>query len=136
MRPYQEAGIKWLSVLHKYRLGGILADDMGLGKTLEVISFLEGLKDEKPSLIIAPKSVIYNWLGEFKRWAPELEASVIDGTKDERIKAISKIKNSKKSFFITSYDSLRNDEALYNDAWISRFFQYLQDKIYPCWRSG
>lgn len=115
VRPYQEAGIKWLSVLHKYRLGGILADDMGLGKTLEVISFLEGLKEEKPSLIIAPKSVIYNWLGEFKRWAPELEASVIDGTKDERIKAIAKIKNNKKSFFITSYDSLRNDEALYKN---------------------
>ena len=103
VRPYQEAGIKWLSVLHKYRLGGILADDMGLGKTLEVISFLEGLKEEKPSLIIAPKSVIYNWLGEFKRWAPELEASVIDGTKDERIKVISKI------------NSLRNDEALYKN---------------------
>ncbi len=115
VRPYQEAGVKWLSVLHKYRLGGILADDMGLGKTLEVISFLEGLKEEKPSLIIAPKSVIYNWLGEFKRWAPELEAAVIDGTKDERIKAIAKIKNNKKSFFITSYDSLRNDEALYKN---------------------
>lgn len=115
VRPYQEAGIKWLSVLHKYRLGGILADDMGLGKTLEVISFLEGLSEDKPSLIIAPKSVIYNWLGEFKRWAPELEASVINGTKDERIKAIAKIKNNKKSFFITSYDSLRNDEALYKN---------------------
>ena len=115
VRPYQEAGIKWLSVLHKYRLGGILADDMGLGKTLEVISFLEGLKEDKPSLIIAPKSVIYNWLSEFKRWAPELEASVIDGSKDERIKAIAKIKNTKKSFFITSYDSLRNDEALYKN---------------------
>ncbi|MBR5750345.1 MAG: hypothetical protein IKX82_01685, partial [Bacilli bacterium] len=51
VRPYQEAGIKWLTVLHKYHLGGILADDMGLGKTLEVISFLEGLKEEKPSLI-------------------------------------------------------------------------------------
>lgn len=115
VRPYQEAGIKWLSVLHKYRLGGILADDMGLGKTLEVISFLEGLKEDKPSLIIAPKSVIYNWLSEFKRWAPELEASVIDGSKDERIKAIAKIKNTEKAFFITSYDSLRNDEALYKN---------------------
>ena len=62
VRPYQEAGIKWLSVLHKYRLGGILADDMGLGKTLEVISFLEGLKEEKPSLIIAPKSVSHRQL--------------------------------------------------------------------------
>ena len=115
VRPYQEAGIKWLSVLHKYRLGGILADDMGLGKTLEVISFLEGLNTDKPSLIIAPKSVIYNWLSEFKRWAPELEAMVIDGSKDERIKAIAKIRNTKKSFFITSYDSLRNDEALYKN---------------------
>lgn len=115
VRPYQEDGIKWLSVLHKYRLGGILADDMGLGKTLETIAFIASTKEQMPSLVIAPKSVIYNWLSEFKRWAPEFAAYVIDGTRDERIFTIGGIKNDEKAVYITSYDSMRNDIALYKN---------------------
>lgn len=115
VRPYQEAGIKWLSVLHQYHLGGILADDMGLGKTLETIAFLASTKEDKPSLVIAPKSVIYNWLSEFRRWAPNLEAQVIDGNRDDRIFVIGGIKNDEKAVYITSYDSVRNDIALYKN---------------------
>ncbi|MCQ2799203.1 MAG: SNF2-related protein [Bacilli bacterium] len=115
VRPYQEAGIKWLSVLHKYHLGGILADDMGLGKTLETISFLSGIKENKPCLIVAPKSVIYNWQSEFLKWSPDSIVKVIDGSKDERVRAISGIKNDEKSFYITSYDSLRNDFVNYKN---------------------
>lgn len=114
-RPYQEDGIKWLSVLHQYRLGGILADDMGLGKTLETIAFIESTKEEKPSLVIAPKSVIYNWMSEFRRWAPRLKVTVIDGSRDERLFVIGGIKNDEKEIFITSYDSMRNDISLYKN---------------------
>lgn len=115
IRPYQEAGIKWLSVLHKYHLGGILADDMGLGKTLETISFLSSVQEEKPCLIIAPKSVIYNWQSEFLKWSPDSKVRVVDGNKDERVKVISSIKNNEKAFYITSYDSLRNDFVNYKN---------------------
>lgn len=115
LRPYQKVGVQWLSILHKNHLGGILADDMGLGKTLEMISFLSSLNVNKPSLIISPKSVIYNWEKEFKQWNDEINVIVIDGSKDKRNELISSIENDKKTIYITSYDSLRNDLANYSN---------------------
>src|SRR5699024_10567580 len=63
LRPYQETGFKWLSMLDYYGLGGVLADDMGLGKTIQSIAFILS-KIEKVGgkyLIVSPSSVIYNW---------------------------------------------------------------------------
>ena len=34
LRPYQQAGVRWLHLLTRLGLGACLADDMGLGKTL------------------------------------------------------------------------------------------------------
>ena len=115
LRPYQRNAIKWLATLHQNHLGGILADDMGLGKTLETISFLSTLKTSKPSLVIAPKSVLYNWEKEFHAWDPSLTVQVIDGNKERRGTLIRSIENQVPSFYITSYDSLRNDIALYKN---------------------
>ena len=44
LRPYQEAGVKWLWFLQSLGLGACLADDMGLGKTIQVIALLLRLK--------------------------------------------------------------------------------------------
>lgn len=115
LRPYQIHAIQWLATLHQNHLGGILADDMGLGKTLETISFLSTLKTSKPSLIIAPKSVLYNWEKEFHAWDPSLAVQVIDGNKERRNALVRSIDNKTPSFYITSYDSLRNDIALYKN---------------------
>ena len=46
LRPYQERGVQWLSMLHHYGFGGILADDMGLGKTLQTIAYLSAHLEE------------------------------------------------------------------------------------------
>lgn len=113
LRPYQRNAISWLSCLYEYKLGGILADDMGLGKTLETIAFLSSLKTNKPSLVIAPKSVIYNWEKEFNLWDKETKVIVIDGSKEKRNELLSGIKDNEKVIYITSYDSLRNDISLY-----------------------
>ncbi len=113
LRPYQRNAISWLTCLYEYKLGGILADDMGLGKTLETIAFLSSLKANKPSLVIAPKSVIYNWEKEFNNWDKDAKIIVIDGGKDKRVELLSGIKNDEKATYITSYDSLRNDISLY-----------------------
>ena len=81
LRPYQLAGVQWLYLLTQLRLGACLADDMGLGKTIQVLSLLLTLKNEagdkrKPSLLVAPASLLANWASEIVRFAPSLKARV------------------------------------------------------------
>ena len=109
LRPYQIDGVKWLSVLYKYSLGGILADDMGLGKTIETIAFINTIKQDKPILIVSPKSLVFNWVSEFNKFAKDIPVAAIIGTVEERKKIIKKIKNDKFGVYFISYDSLRNE---------------------------
>ena len=109
LRNYQIEGVKWLSVLYKYSLGGILADDMGLGKTIETIAFIDQVKTNKPILIVSPKSLVFNWISEFNKFAKNIPVAAIIGTIEERKRIIKKIKNDKFGVFFISYDSLRNE---------------------------
>jgi superfamily II DNA or RNA helicase len=85
LRPYQEEGLGWLQFLRRHGLGGILADDMGLGKTVQTLAHLliEKQQDRlhKPSLIVAPVSVLGNWQQEIRRFAPELRLLILHGAK-------------------------------------------------------
>ena len=109
LRPYQIDGVKWLLTLYKYSLGGILADDMGLGKTIETIAFINAIKSNKPILIVSPKSLVFNWISEFNKFAKDIPVYGIIGTVEERKKIIKKIKDDKFGVFFISYDSLRNE---------------------------
>jgi len=76
LRGYQQEGLQWLQALRESELGGVLADDMGLGKTVQIIAHLL-LEDEagrlnRPALVVAPTSLIFNWLDEVARFAPGL----------------------------------------------------------------
>ncbi len=88
LRPYQQAGLDWLHFLNDFHFGGILADDMGLGKTVQVIALLQTLKDEgrlnHPVLIVVPLTLIFNWVEEFKRFAPEMKVLRYYGTRQDR----------------------------------------------------
>ncbi len=78
LRHYQEIGVDWLSFLRDAELGAILADDMGLGKTLQTICALRGR-----TLVVCPKSVVYNWAAEIERFRPGLRTAIYHGAERE-----------------------------------------------------
>ncbi|MBS4189952.1 DEAD/DEAH box helicase [Bacillus sp. FJAT-49705] len=116
LRDYQKQGYKWMKTLASFRFGGILADDMGLGKTLQSITFilseLSIIREKKqPVLVACPASLIYNWLSEFMKFAPEVQAVVIDGNKSERVNLQKNASDI--DVVITSYPLLRRDIKWY-----------------------
>lgn len=108
LRSYQIDAIKWMKTLYDNSLSGILADDMGLGKSIEFISFRTLVKENAPTLIVCPKSLIYNWKGEFKKRDKSTMCHLIDGTKTQRLATLNRAKSSN-DVIIVSYDSLRSD---------------------------
>ena len=109
LRPYQKEGVRYLHALARFGLGGILADDMGLGKTLEMIAFLSSIDLKAPTLIVCPKSLTYNWKGEFAKWDDKREVFVIDGLKVMRESLYRGASKTPNAVYVVSYDSLRND---------------------------
>eukprot|EP01083_Nonionella_stella_P009331 26911_1 len=88
LRNYQLDGLNWLIRVQETGLAAILADEMGLGKTLQCIALLAYNKQYKsisgPTLIVVPKSTLYNWQKEFNSWCPSLRIFLLDGEKAER----------------------------------------------------
>jgi superfamily II DNA or RNA helicase len=76
LRQYQREGLGWMDFLQSFRLGGCLADDMGLGKTVQVLALLErrraGGEAAGPSLIVVPRSLVFNWIDEAARFTPQI----------------------------------------------------------------
>ncbi|MGH7282740.1 MAG: SNF2-related protein [Polyangiaceae bacterium] len=117
LRPYQEQGFHWLWFLHEIGSGGVLADDMGLGKTVQTLTLLLAVKsaDEKTegakpfkTLIVAPTSVVNNWLREIDKFAPSLKYALWHGIdRKERQDDLEKA-----DVIVTSYALLRRDEEL------------------------
>ncbi|WLV24324.1 DEAD/DEAH box helicase [Aciduricibacillus chroicocephali] len=113
LRSYQETGYQWFRSLSDYHFGGILADDMGLGKTLQSIAYIASIDSDKPHLIVAPSSVIYNWKNEVEKFAPHLRVAVMTGTPQEREEKIQE--GNELDIWITSYQTLRQDIELYRE---------------------
>ncbi|TYQ14910.1 UNVERIFIED_CONTAM: SNF2 family DNA or RNA helicase [Acetivibrio alkalicellulosi] len=122
LRDYQKTGYKWLKTLSAYGLGGILADDMGLGKTLQVISFVlsNNETENEPALVIAPTSLVYNWLEEVKKFVPDMKVLVVSGVPKDRIEQIQEIQNA--DLVVTSYPLIRKDIDMYKDIHFSYCF--------------
>ncbi len=75
LRAYQETGYQWMRYLHRAGLHGVLADDMGLGKTHQSMAYLLSTYEEgakRPSLIVAPTSVLDSWIQKIRDFAPSL----------------------------------------------------------------
>ena len=105
LRDYQKYGYKWLKYLTDNNLGACLADDMGLGKTLQAIALLSNLHQEKKkkSMVIMPKSLIYNWENEIKKFAPKLKVGVYYGINRDFLAL------KKTDVILTTYGTIRND---------------------------
>ncbi|HIZ78654.1 MAG TPA: SNF2 helicase associated domain-containing protein [Candidatus Lachnoclostridium stercorigallinarum] len=117
LREYQKLGYKWMKTLDELGFGGILADDMGLGKTVQVIALLlderERRTEQKPSLIVCPASLVYNWENELEKFGPSLKVLLVTGNAAQRREAASHA--GEYDVVITSYDLLRRDLELYGD---------------------
>jgi superfamily II DNA or RNA helicase len=112
LRPYQQEGLAWLQRLRACGAGAVLADDMGLGKTLQLIAHLCAETDagraQRPSLVIAPTSLIGNWRRELLRFAPHLRVCVLFGSQRHAARAGL----SQSDVALTSYSVLLRDAGL------------------------
>jgi SNF2 family DNA or RNA helicase len=107
LRSFQKDGLKWLITLYNSSFNGILADDMGLGKTIQSIFLLKSIckTQPNPTLIIMPKTLLFNWQKELKTFSPELNVLLYDGPK--RAELIHEFSNA--DVICASYTSVRLD---------------------------
>ena len=124
LRTYQQAGVQWLYLLARLRLGACLADDMGLGKTIQVLSLLLVLKRQAKArhgtcLLVAPASLLANWAAEVARFAPSLKTIVVhpSASPDERPKTDGARNLADVDLVITSYGYLIRTPWLSSTAW-------------------
>ncbi|HET6281711.1 MAG TPA: DEAD/DEAH box helicase [Polyangia bacterium] len=85
LRPYQKAGVVWMARLSHWGAGAVLADEMGLGKTVQTLAVLVHRAPAGPALVVAPTSVVTNWVDEAARFAPELSVKVYRGPQREDV---------------------------------------------------
>jgi superfamily II DNA or RNA helicase len=125
LRPYQHSGVEWLHLLARLGLGACLADDMGLGKTIQVLALLLVLKAQavdgrrKPSLLVAPASLLANWAAEIARFAPSLTAIVAhpSAMPIEQLKTGGGVDLASVDLAITSYGFLTRAPWLVATPW-------------------
>jgi superfamily II DNA or RNA helicase len=114
LRDYQREGLGWLEFLRKFNFGGCLADDMGLGKTIQVLALLDQRRtrpdDGSPrtSLVVVPRSLVFNWVAEAKKFTPKLR--VLDHSGIDRARSPENF--AKYDLIITTYGTLRRDVGM------------------------
>ena len=145
LRPYQHQGFEWMSFLRAHGLGGVLADDMGLGKTLQTIAVIARARELDPEgapfLVVAPTSVVHNWVAECRRFCPEL-STVMVGNTTARIGGLTLASLHRgAAVVVTSYALFRLDFAAYQAlGWSglildeAQFIKNHQSKSYACAR--
>ncbi len=111
LRPYQKHGFAWLKFLDESGFGGILADDMGLGKTLQVISLLADQKNKNSSMVIVPRSLLFNWAAELDKFCPSLTYVIHHGpNRGKDLEALTK-----RDLIISTYDTTAADIGLFQN---------------------
>jgi superfamily II DNA or RNA helicase len=116
LRDYQRDGLGWMEFLRRFSFGGCLADDMGVGKTAQVLALLETRRELRaagepvgPSLVVVPRSLVFNWKQEAARFTPRLR--VLDYTGVER----HANEFAACDVVLTTYGTLRRDAVRLKD---------------------
>jgi superfamily II DNA or RNA helicase len=144
LRSYQQDGFGWLAFLWKYRLGGILADDMGLGKTLQCLALISHARQcdpaARPFLIVAPTSVVANWVIEAAQFTPDLRVVPVSATVARLGQGLGELAAGADAV-VTSYTLLRIDYPAYAElGWSGLLLDEAQQvknrqsKVYQCAR--
>lgn len=108
LRPYQRRGLNWLHFLDTFRFGGVLADEMGLGKTVQIIAFMQSLREQGRSgtdLVVVPATLIFNWERELATVAPSLRVLTLYGPDREK----TTVSFDRYDVVLTSYATLLSD---------------------------
>jgi len=110
LRQYQREGLGWLQFLQEFNFGGCLADDMGLGKTVQLLALLLERKNQnpdphRPSMVVVPKSLMFNWLEEAERFAPALRTLEYVGIDRAQLRD----EFHRVDLIVTTYGTLRRD---------------------------
>ena len=112
LRPYQKAGVDWLHFLHDYNFGGCLADDMGTGKTFTTLAFLQSLSESNhataATLLVLPRSLIFNWEREAAKFTPGLR--LLNHAHGTRVKDLAQF--DEYDLVLTTYGILLRDIEL------------------------
>ena len=116
LRDYQRDGLNWLSFLWDNQLGGVLADDMGLGKTVQTLALIARVAEQGPRrfLVVAPTSVVTNWVAECGRFTPGLTALAVTSTEARSGTSLAE-RAAGVDLVVTSYAILRIDFEAYAD---------------------
>lgn len=105
--PFQIYGVNWISSLDR----AMLADDMGLGKTLQALAgiskvILEG--EITKVLIICPRSLVFTWYAEIKKWTPYISTTAVIPS-GNAAESVWKSRTGRSQIIITSYEQLRTN---------------------------
>ena len=117
LRHYQQEGYNWLNIMYTFGFGACLADDMGLGKTIQVIAFLEKLREEDADakcLLVVPASLLGNWESEMRKFAPDLHYFILHSSK---IKDYQAYQEDNPYLTITTYGMASKIEGLSQREW-------------------
>jgi superfamily II DNA or RNA helicase len=116
LRDYQRDGVGWMHFLRNFGFGGCLADDMGVGKTAQVLALLETRRElraagevKRPSLVVVPKSLVFNWKEEAVRFTPQLRVLDYTGLSREATDFANH------DVVLTTYGTMRRDALRLKD---------------------
>ncbi len=121
LREYQRKGVEWMINLAHMGMGGCMADDMGLGKTIQTLASIQYLINKKylsdTVLIVAPTSVLSNWVSECHKFTPKLKIFLHHGSDRIRDKKEFNKLLKKLNIVVTSYSLVRLDMNLFERRW-------------------